>query len=315
MPHAPRYSGLFARDQRTPDSFWISLRYFNAYRMAPAVLFLGITVFYGDALNLGSHQLGLFRGVCLAYLVLAAMFHSLLRNLHDLFNAQLSAHLALDIVAITLLMYASGGIRSGLGVMLLIAITGAALVAPRRLAMLYAALAAIALLLEQTYWMVRFDAPEANYLQPALLAIGGFAGAGMVSWLAQRVAANESLARERGRALETQLRVNQLVIEDMHDGVLVLDRAGHVVQHNPQAQQLLGATLLAALDRDRDQLAALLERARRGGDAPAEVFALDALARLTGDDDLYAAADARMDSASHFITERDRVDRRADSAP
>ena len=58
-------------------------------------------------------------------------------------------------------------------------------------------------------------------------------------------------------------------------------------------------------------LAALLERARRDGDAPAEVFALDALARLTGDDDLYAAADARMDAASHFITERDRVDRRA----
>ena len=53
------------------------------------------------------------------------------------------------------------------------------------------------------------------------------------------------------------------------------------------------------------------ERAR-DGDAPAEVFALDALARLTGDDDLYAAADARMETASHFITERDRVDRRAD---
>ena len=77
-------------------------------------------------------------------------------------------------------------------------------------------------------------------------------------------------------------------------------------------QQLLGDTLLAALDRDRDDLAALLERARRDGDAPAEVFALDALARLTGDDDLYAAADARMETASHFITERDRVDRRAD---
>ena len=132
MLQAPRYSGMFAREQRTPESFWTSLRYFNIYRMALAALFLGITLFYGDALNLGSHQLGLFRGVCLAYLVLAAMFHSLLRNLRDLFNVQLSAHLALDIAAITLLMYASGGIRAGLGVMLLIAITGAALVAPHR---------------------------------------------------------------------------------------------------------------------------------------------------------------------------------------
>ncbi len=73
--------------------------------------------------------------------------------------------------------------------------------APRRLAMLYAALAAIALLLEQTYWVLRFDAPEANYLQPALLSIGDFATAGMISWLAQRVAANETPgARARARA-------------------------------------------------------------------------------------------------------------------
>jgi two-component system sensor histidine kinase PilS (NtrC family) len=280
MLQPPRYSGLFARDPRTPDSFWTSLRYFNYYRMAVAALFLGITLAYGDALSLGSHRLGLFRGICAAYLALALVFHSLLRNLRDLFNLQLSAHLALDIVAITLLMYASGGIRSGLGVTMLIAIAGAALVAPRRLAILYAALAAIALLLEQTYWIVRFDAPEANYLQPALLAIGCFAGAGMVSWLAQRVAANESLARERGRALETQLRVNQLVIADMQDGVLVLDREGRVAQHNRQAQRLLGAGALRGADLAR-LVPGFAERWRawRGGDAGAARLELELLGR------------------------------------
>ena len=29
MLRAPRYYGLFGRDDRTPVSFWISLRYFN----------------------------------------------------------------------------------------------------------------------------------------------------------------------------------------------------------------------------------------------------------------------------------------------
>ncbi|MEW6688802.1 MAG: ATP-binding protein [Pseudomonadota bacterium] len=243
-PDAVRYARLFGRDTRTPDSFWTSLRYFNIYRMAVGALFLGIALYFDDALNLGSHRLNFFRLVCIVYLALGVVFHSVLRNLRDLFNLQLSAHIALDIVVMTLLMYASGGIRSGLGVMLLIALTGAALVAPRRLALLYASLAAIALLLEQSYWVLRFDAPEANYLQPGLLAIGCFASAGVTSWLAQRVAANESLARERGRALDTQLRVNQLVIADMQDGVLVLDREGRVVQHNRQAQRLLGAGAL-----------------------------------------------------------------------
>ena len=86
-------------------------------------------------------------------------------------------------------------------------------------------------------------------------------------------------------------------------------------------QAALGECLLAALDGDEPGLAAILDAARRDDDAPVEVFALDALARLAaerGDTataaELSAAADRRMAAAAHFITERDRTDRPADSA-
>jgi two-component system sensor histidine kinase PilS (NtrC family) len=245
MEASVRYPELFlAPEQRIPDLFWISLRYFNLYRVALAALFLSTTLVYGDTLNLGSHNLELFRYVAAGYLFFGVVFQGVLRDLRDKFALQLTLHVGLDIVAITLLMYASGGVRSGLGVMLLISLIGAAIVAPRRLSFLYAALATIALLLEQCYWVLEHDAPTATFLQPGLLSIGCFATAGVTSWLASRVAANERLARQRGRELATQTRVNQLVIEDMNDGVLVLDGGGRVVQHNPQAQQLLGAPSL-----------------------------------------------------------------------
>jgi two-component system sensor histidine kinase PilS (NtrC family) len=176
-----------------------------------------------------------------AYLALGILFHAVLRNVRDYFAQQLTLHAFVDIFAIVLMMYASGGIRSGLGVMLLISLTGAAIVAPRRMTFLYAALATICLLLEQGYRVLGFDEPSTTYLQTALLAIGCFATGGVTSWLAQRVASNEALARKRGRELETQTRVSQIVIADMQDGVAVLDRDGRVVQHNPQAQRLLGA--------------------------------------------------------------------------
>ncbi len=89
-------------------------------------------------------------------------------------------------------------------------------------------------------------------------------------------------------------------------------------------QAALAECLLAALDAgDGDQgaearLAAILETARMGDDAPVEVFALDALARLAAEngdversEELGAAANQRMDAASHFITELDRTDARA----
>lgn len=243
-----RYNGLFRADASTPDSLWISLRYFNLYRIAIAALFLGASVIYGDTLNLGSYRIELFRAVCAAYLLTGLGFQMLLRSWRDRFNLHISLHAFADIVAITLLMFASGGIRSGLGMMLLISLIGAAVVAPRRLAQLYAALAGIALLLEQTYWVLVADAPEATYLQPALLAIGCFAGAGVTSWLAHRVSASERLALQRGLELENQMRVNRLVIAEMQDGVLVLDREGRVTQHNPQAQRLLDAEVLIGME-------------------------------------------------------------------
>jgi two-component system sensor histidine kinase PilS (NtrC family) len=224
----------------TPESFWISLRYFNLYRIMVAGLFLVASLYYEDSLNLGSYAIARFRTICMWYLAFGVVFHVVLRNLRDHFSLQLSLHVALDVVAITLLMHASGGLRSGLGVMLLISLIAAALVAPRRLTYLYAAMASIALLLEQTYWTLVTDAPTANFLQPGLLAIGYFASAGVTNWLAQRVATNERLARRRGRELESQVRVNQRVIEEMHEGMVVLDRDGRVVQLNPQAQRLLG---------------------------------------------------------------------------
>ena len=89
-------------------------------------------------------------------------------------------------------------------------------------------------------------------------------------------------------------------------------------------QAALGDCLLAALDAAdgvpgaEQRLVAVLEGARRSGDAPVEVFALDALARIAaaaGDAatarDRCEAADRRMEPASHFITERDRTDARS----
>ena len=86
-------------------------------------------------------------------------------------------------------------------------------------------------------------------------------------------------------------------------------------------QAALGECLLAAMDAAdhvpgaEKRLAAILDRARREDDAPVEVFALDALARIAdavGDTstarDLCQAADRRMEAAAHFIADLDRTD-------
>src|SRR5262245_47645078 len=151
---APYPHLLAARAERTPESFWTSLRYFNLYRIALAALFFTSSLVYGTDMTLGAHSIMLFRYVAAGYLFLAVVLHVVIRNLREHFDVQLSLHAFLDILAITLIMYASGGIRSGLGVMLLVSLTGAAIIALRRLVFLYASIATIALLLEQGYWVL-----------------------------------------------------------------------------------------------------------------------------------------------------------------
>jgi predicted ATPase len=86
-------------------------------------------------------------------------------------------------------------------------------------------------------------------------------------------------------------------------------------------QAALGECLLAAMDAAdqvpgvENRLQAILDEARRDDNAPVEVFALDALARIAaavGDTgtarDLCEKADGRLEAAAHFITDLDRTD-------
>jgi two-component system, NtrC family, sensor histidine kinase PilS len=252
-------------------SFWISLRYFNFYRIAVASVFLLAVLIYGSELNLGSHNLAAFRYTSMAYLALAAAYHVVLRKSPAHFQFQLTLHVVTDIAAITLLMNASGGMRSGLGVMLLISLAGAAMVSRGRLMLFYAALASIAVLLEQSYWVLVHDSPTATFLQPGLMSIGYFATALITNQLAQRLILNERVARQRGTDLANQLRINQLVIQDVQDGVLVVDANGLVRQHNRRVGVLLGREPpeLGQIEEYSDELARRLAAWRGAGGAPA----------------------------------------------
>ena len=248
------------------DSFWVSLKYFNFYRTAVAAIFLLVALIFGDGLSLGSHDLGAFTYASVVYLALAVVFHVSLRKVPTYFNLQLTLHVVADVIVIVVLMYASGGIRSGLGVMLLISLAGAALVSRGTLMLFYAALASIALLLEQSYWVLVQDSSTANYIQPGLLSIGFFVTALITNRLARRLILNERLAQQRGADLADQMQINKLIIRDVQDGVLVVDANGLVHLHNPRAADLLGRFVpeLSQIEDYSEELAQRLAAWRAG---------------------------------------------------
>lgn len=228
------------------DSLWRSLGYFSIYRLALASLFLLAVFFFSTSQNLASQDRGLFVATDAAYWILALAFVLTHRLLPLSFSALLTLQVVVDITVLTLLLYASGGQKSGLAVMLLIVLAGASLVGQGRMSLFYAALATVALLAEQAYRNLALSgAADDDFFRVGVVSVAFFATAITVRFLARRVIANEELARQRGAALVDELRVSELVIHDMHDGVLVVDAAGAVRHCNPRAQALLGAGDLA----------------------------------------------------------------------
>ncbi len=223
-----------------PDAFWRSLNYFNIYRLGVAAVFFFSFHYYGNMLNLGHEAPRLYLNVSVTYLLFASLFFILLQNFRHAFRLQLISAILTDIFALTLLMFASGGTKSGMALMLLVVLAGAGLVGQGRLTLFFAAVASLAILFEQTYRALNFDGEPADFVRAGITSISFFATAISAHLLANRVVANEDLARRRGEELTNQLRINQRVIHDMQDGVLVVDAQGSVRQFNPQAENLLG---------------------------------------------------------------------------
>ena len=83
---------------------------------------------------------------------------------------------------------------------------------------------------------------SAPYLiQPALSGVGYFAIAWLSNQLASRLTTEGHRARQSQLAASIQRQVNELVIESLPDGVLIVDERGRVHAANPAARQLLGS--------------------------------------------------------------------------
>lgn len=230
------------------DFRWRSLRYFNAYRVGLASFFVASALLYQGSFGLGSQDFQLFVSTAITYCLLAALFMGLQGHFRPLLAAFLTATVLTDILALTLLSEASGGYRSGLSFVLLVSLAGASLVGEGRMGLFYAAVASIALLLEQTFRVLNMAGEAGEFSQVGFTSAGYFAVALLMRMLARRVEENERLARQRGIALARQVRLNELVIQDMQDGVLVVDALGRVRQRNPQAEKLLGVSPGADVD-------------------------------------------------------------------
>ena len=225
-----------------PDSVWQPLHYFNIYRLLLAGLFL-VLVMVGDAPRpLGETNMGLFRGAAVFYLLFAASSAVAGHLRKPDFDTQVVLQVYVDIFTVSLFMHASGGVSSGFGMLLIVAIAGGSMLTRGGVAMLFAATAALAVLGQQYFGWATGLFSTASYAHVGMLAAAFFATAYLAYVSARRIRESEELAAEREVDLANLAQLNEHIIRRMQAGILAIDAGGHIRLMNRSAQQLLGVS-------------------------------------------------------------------------
>ena len=221
---------------------WYRLRLLNYYRGILALFF--ITIYLNGWVGLfiapKDFEPLLFFGTAILYLCSFFGFTIGIQRQKPSLKTQVIIQTCVDIIAIISIMHACGGIKSGLGMLLIINISLSGLFLPKRITLLFAASTILTILAGQIYSHILIDDFHASFMQSGILGILIFAFAFMASNLSQRLRDTEQLADEQDRELKTITQLNEHIIHSMRTGIIVLSENGNVLMSNQAAEQLLG---------------------------------------------------------------------------
>ena len=223
---------------------WRPLRQFNHYRF---LLALGLLVmFFKDGWLdfLGSQNPQGFLIATLALLVSSVFYLVMsIRGRPDLESQVIISNLV-DIMLISLLAHFSGGLNSSLSILLIINVTSTGTFLRGRNSFLFAALASLAVLSEQTYALLNGTGDATEYTRAGFLGLVFFGTSFLASTLSQQVRKSEQLAKQRAADIISLEKLNEDIIQNMRTGIIVVDNAGYIRMANSSAEQLLGNTSL-----------------------------------------------------------------------
>jgi two-component system sensor histidine kinase PilS (NtrC family) len=231
------------RPQELDALTWKPLRLLTFYRMILAGLLTTLVFSIPDSSALGILYPKVYTLGCTGYLVFGLVAGFAARLRHPGYELQATVQILVDIAALTLLMFASNGPASGLGILLLVSVAAGSILMPGRMAFLFAAVATLAVMGEQIYSsLLNPSIRTPDYTQSGILGIALFATAGLTYLVTRRIHESEALARRRGMDIANLAKLNALIVQHLQAGIIVTDHKNQVHLINETARKLLGTT-------------------------------------------------------------------------
>jgi two-component system sensor histidine kinase PilS (NtrC family) len=234
-------SSTYTFQQKTPEA-WYRLRLFNYFRGFLSLLFIAI-YFNGWLLKLVPERFSdpdLFITTSFTYLIASLLFITGINYRKPGLDTQVVFHTLIDISCIIILMHATGGIRAGLGMLLIISISMTSIFLHKKVTILFAAIAALGIIAEQVYSQVTYPDYPPAFTQAGMLGILIFISAFLTIHTAKRLKETEKIAEATSLELEAIIQMNEHIIKSMRTGIIVMQNNGLILMANNAALELLG---------------------------------------------------------------------------
>ncbi len=149
-------------------------------------------------------------------------------------------HALVDAGAIALLMYASGGVSSNLGILMVIPVGSMALLAVGREALVIAAIASLAILAQQIASQLQGYSGTGDYLLAGVMGAIVFLVAASAWPVANRLRESEAQVRRQEVDLANMAQLSQYIVQRLRESILVVDPTDRIRLINESAAEMLG---------------------------------------------------------------------------
>ncbi len=256
-----------AANSATADFAWLVLILLNLFRLSVGAVLLALFYLVATPRIVGETDETLAWRSLIGLLAAGCVFLILLQRRKPSTLGQTYLQFGTDLVAVALLIHASGGISSGIGGVLIVSVGTLALLLPTERAFLLAAVSTLALLGQQTYAQLQGITTSAQFAPVGILGAVIFVITAVVQLLRTRLVETEALAEQRGLDLRNLVELNEYIIQHLRESIVVVDGEDQIRLINESAVKQLaagGESGDLGLDAISSELASQLRRWRSG---------------------------------------------------
>lgn len=219
------------------------LRVYTYYRtLLGSVLLLMFHIEFAPKV-LGNDNAALFWYTSIAYTAVNFMTLIVMWRLkYSPSQRKLFGSLLIDVVAIGLLMHASGGAVSGLGYLLLIAIAAGGIMLRERISFFLAAITTIVVIGEGCFRFLILTQDNKALFASGTLSALAFLTALLFQHLTKKIRLSYAEAEAQAIHAAHLQKLAQLIVERMRTGILVLNKNAEIELYNQAALKLLGVS-------------------------------------------------------------------------